>query len=84
MGEICRMGETIWSVANDSQSVTSDQILGGIMHLSVAGKPIILINDAVEAYNLLDKRGAKYSDRPRSLLVGEMLVAPTLSHILFP
>ena len=75
-------GKQYGTSQRDKQSATSDNAEGGIMHLSVAGKPIILINDAVGAYNLLDKRGAKYSDRPRSLLVGEMLAIPTLVHVL--
>ena len=77
-------GKQYGTSPKNTQPATSDKSPGGIMHLSVAGKPIILINDAVEAYNLLDKRGANYSDRPRSLLVGEMLVTFILLHVLCP
>ena len=42
------------------------------MHLNFLGKPILVINDAEEAYNLLEKRGSIYSDRPKSILIGEM------------
>ena len=34
------------------------------------------MNDAQDAYNLMEKRGSKYSDRPRIVLVGELLVFP--------
>lgn len=45
---------------------------GDIMYLSISGKSIIVLNKAEDAQNLLEKRGSNYSDRPRSVLQGEM------------
>ncbi|PCH34884.1 cytochrome P450 [Wolfiporia cocos MD-104 SS10] len=40
-------------------------IYGDIIHLDVLGKSLIIINSEEIAKDLLDKRSAKYSDRPR-------------------
>ena len=55
---------------------------GKIMQLHAFGKTFIVLNDAQDAYNLMDRRGSKYSDRPRIVLVGEMLVLPFIICIL--
>lgn len=39
-----------------------------ILYLNVLGRPIIVINSARVAHDLLDKRGANYSSRPRFVL----------------
>ncbi len=36
------------------------------------GKTMIIINDAKVAFDLLDKRSANYSSRPRQVFAGEM------------
>ena len=36
------------------------------------GKSIIVLNKAEDAHNLLEKRGANYSDRPQAFLQGIM------------
>lgn len=46
--------------------------LGDILQLFVAGKSIVILNKAADAHDLLEKRGANYSDRPRTILQGEM------------
>ena len=50
--------------------------LGDILQLFVARKSIIVLNKAQDAHTLLEKRGAIYSDRPETILQGEMLVNP--------
>lgn len=47
------------------------------MQLSVAGKTIVVLNTAEQANDFMDKRGNIYSDRPHSVLQGEMLVVET-------
>jgi hypothetical protein len=39
-----------------------------ILYLNVLGRPIIVINSAKVAHDLLDKRGANYASRPRFVL----------------
>ena len=46
---------------------------GDIIHLSIIGKPMIILNSAKAARDLLQVRGAIYSDRPISALY-KMLV----------
>ncbi|KAH8824032.1 cytochrome P450 [Flagelloscypha sp. PMI_526] len=43
-----------------------------VVHLSVLGTHIIVINDASTAYEIFEKRTANYSDRPRMLMVNEV------------
>lgn len=38
---------------------------GDVMYLEILGKPIIVVNSVKAAVDLLDKRSANYSDRPR-------------------
>lgn len=45
---------------------------GDILQLHAANKSIIVLNKAEDANILLNKRGANYSDRPRTILQGEM------------
>ena len=46
--------------------------IGNIIHLSVAGKAIIILNEAEDAHTLLEGRGSNYSDRIRAVLQGEL------------
>ena len=39
------------------------------MYLNGAGKPIIVCNSLKSAFELLDRRSANYSDRPRLIMV---------------
>lgn len=45
---------------------------GDIYRLSVVGQSILILNKVEDAHILLDKRGANYSDRLRTVLAGEM------------
>ena len=44
------------------------------MHLSVFGKDLIILSTFEGARELMDKRSAIYSDRPRFVLLVEMYV----------
>ncbi|KAJ7251381.1 cytochrome P450 [Mycena rebaudengoi] len=46
-----------------------------IIHLSVAGKSIIILSSVDVAFDLLDQRSAIYSDKPRSIMVNELMGA---------
>ncbi|KAK3375854.1 hypothetical protein B0T24DRAFT_490609, partial [Lasiosphaeria ovina] len=39
-----------------------------ILHFSVLGRSIVVLNSVEAARDLLDKRGANYADRPRFVL----------------
>jgi len=49
-------------------------LYGPISSVTVFGQTIILVHDLEVALELLDKRGAKYSSRPRMVFAGEMYV----------
>ncbi|KAK7462924.1 hypothetical protein VKT23_007504 [Stygiomarasmius scandens] len=46
---------------------------GPMVYINVAGQPIIILNSKTATEDLLDKRSAKYSDRPRFVVAGEYL-----------
>ena len=46
---------------------------GPIVYLDVAGKPTIILNTYEAATDLMDKKGQIYSDRPRLIMVGELV-----------
>ena len=49
-------------------------LYGPLSSVTVFGQTIVLLHDLETALELLDKRGAKYSSRPRMVFAGEMLV----------
>ncbi|KAI0092608.1 cytochrome P450 [Irpex rosettiformis] len=49
------------------------QTYGDIMSLQVLGQPIIILSSPKAANDLLDKRSAIYSDRPRLEMAGEIV-----------
>ena len=51
---------------------TNVNIVGDICHLNILGRDIVFINSAKAASDLLDKRGAIYSGKPRLVMVGEL------------
>lgn len=64
-----------------SQNITTtdniERLLAGeIIHLSVAGKAIIILNKGEDAHNLLESRGSNYSDRIQ--LRGELWVCNSI------
>lgn len=59
------------------QVITSQILMsleGHIIQLSAPGKTILVLSEAEDAHCLLDKRGSNYSDRPSSILHGELWV----------
>jgi len=42
------------------------------MHLEVFGRHMIVLNTAQAAHDLMDKRAAIYSDRPRMIMFVEL------------
>ncbi|KAI0253131.1 cytochrome P450 [Lactifluus subvellereus] len=45
---------------------------GGIVHANAAGQPLIILSNAEVANEMLDKKGAIYSDRPVLQMAGEL------------
>jgi hypothetical protein len=45
---------------------------GPLSSITVLGKTIVIINDAKIALELMDKRSAKHSSRPKQIFAGEM------------
>ncbi|KAH8114956.1 cytochrome P450 [Phellopilus nigrolimitatus] len=46
--------------------------LGDVIYTSVVGRPAIILNSAEAARDLMDKQSANFSDRPRTVLHGEL------------
>jgi len=51
----------------------STKIAGEIMYLDGAGQPIVVCNSLRAAFELLERRSANYSDRPRLIMAQEIL-----------
>ncbi|KZS89233.1 cytochrome P450 [Sistotremastrum niveocremeum HHB9708] len=49
------------------------KIYGALVYLEVFGSPVLVLNDLKEAKELLDNRGAMYSDRPRFVMAGDLI-----------
>lgn len=45
---------------------------GPLSSVSVLGQRLVIINDADLAFELLEKRSAKHSSRPKQVFAGEM------------
>ena len=45
---------------------------GDVVYLRLFRMPALVLNSLAAARDLLDKRSAKYSDRPRFILLNEM------------
>ena len=48
-------------------------IAGEVMYLDGAGQPIIVCNSLKSAFELLERRSANYSDRPRFIMGQEII-----------
>ncbi|KAM5343546.1 hypothetical protein ACJ41O_012083 [Fusarium nematophilum] len=46
---------------------------GPVMHLSMGGQPLIILSTHQAAHDLLNRRSARYSDRPRMVMAGELI-----------
>jgi hypothetical protein len=45
---------------------------GDLIYLNIAGQPMVVLNSQKVASDLLDRRAAKYSDRPPLIVASEM------------
>ena len=50
----------------------SEHLTGSVMHLDVFGKHTIVLNSVQATRDLMDKRAAIYSDRPRMVMLVEL------------
>lgn len=60
------MGRSVWCVAS-SLRCTNDALIpsvGEIIYVRFFQRPVIILNSARAAQDLMEKRGAKYSGRP--------------------
>ena len=46
---------------------------GDLIYLNAVGQPIVIINSPKVAVALLDRRTAIYSDRPRNIVVSDIM-----------
>lgn len=46
---------------------------GPVMHLSMAGQPLVILSTHQAAHDLLNRRSARYSHRPRMVMSGELV-----------
>ncbi|KAH9918445.1 cytochrome P450 [Fomitopsis serialis] len=46
---------------------------GDIIYMHVFGREFLILNSVVDALELFDRRGSRYSDRPRSVMAGELV-----------
>lgn len=59
----------------------SDEYKSDILSFNVLGQPVIVLNSVQAAVDLLDRRGANYSDRPRFVLFEVMGWGKTLTFL---
>ena len=48
-------------------------IAGDIIYMHVFGREFVILNSAEDAMELFDRRGFRYSDRPRTVMAGELV-----------
>ncbi|THH01886.1 hypothetical protein EW145_g6841 [Phellinidium pouzarii] len=46
---------------------------GDVIYASVLGRPMLIVNSVEAARDLMEKKGAIYSDRPRMFILGELM-----------
>jgi hypothetical protein len=51
---------------------------GDLIYLNAAGQPIVIINSQKVALELLDRRAAIYSDRPRNVVACDIMTGGLL------
>ena len=56
---------------------------GDVVYLHVFGQGLVFLNSPEAAFNLLDKRGSIYSDRPQQVMTGELWVSLLLPSITY-
>ncbi|KAJ7737690.1 cytochrome P450 [Mycena metata] len=66
-GNLFQLSSRVWL------KFTSWKIYGSVVYLDIAGQPIIVLNNAKAAADLLDRRALIYSDRPGNIVASEMM-----------
>ena len=51
---------------------------GDVIYLNAAGQPFVIINSPKAGVALLDRRAAIYSDRPRNIVVSDIMCGDLL------
>ena len=51
---------------------------GDLIYLNAAGQPVVVINSQKVAVELLDRRAAIYSDRPRNVVACDIMTGGLL------
>jgi hypothetical protein len=46
---------------------------GDLIYLNAAGQPVVVVNSSKVGVALLDRRAAIYSDRPRNIVVSDIM-----------
>ena len=68
-GEVC----TVRPAQRSSQSHSHPCAPGPIIHVTLPGQPLIILNNVEDARALFDKRSSIYSDRPVFEMGGELV-----------
>lgn len=58
--------------------MVADNGLGDVVYLHVFGLGLVFLNSPDAAFDLLDKRGSVYSDKPALVMAGELCVFVSL------
>lgn len=53
--------------------VAVEMFTGDVVYLNVFGRPVVILNSPKAAADLLDRRAANYSNRPRNIVGSEMM-----------
>ena len=67
-----RFGESTEYIPKVDAKVSTD-VVGEIMYLDGAGQPMVVCNSLKSAFEILERRSANYSDRPRYIMAREIL-----------
>ncbi|KAJ6484798.1 cytochrome P450 [Mycena sanguinolenta] len=66
-GNLFQLSSRVW------HKFASWKTYGPVVYLNIAGRPIIVLNNAKAAADLLDRRALIYSDRPGNIVASEMM-----------
>lgn len=66
------MEEAIWCV-NSIFKFIADSLAGELVFLHGLGQNVLILNSQESISDLFEKRATIYSDRPKSVMVGELM-----------
>ncbi|KAI0729737.1 cytochrome P450 [Fomitopsis betulina] len=49
------------------------KVYGDVIYMHILGREFVILNAAVDAVELFDRRGSRYSDRPQTIMAGELV-----------